>query len=220
MTVQADRAQYDDRTKAAILSGNVRWAEPQDGALGETEKIEFDPGKRILRAPASIHFTRGTFDVRAAAGSYDLRNRVLSLTGPIQGSGTGQGSGGLASIQADAGEYRRGEGIVELRGRVSASSAKGDRIACDRLLLKFSPEGNRSEWARAFGSVRPGGLLDEQGLASVVRSAAGTRLDVALRAGALRLPIRIISRLWNSGSEKLISSLMTLTSIMAPPWAT
>lgn len=154
VTVQAERAQYDDRTKAAILSGNVRWAEPQDGALGETEKIEFDPVKRILRAPSALHFTRGTFDVRAAAGSYDVKNHVLSLTGPIQGSGTGQGSGGLASIEALAGEYRRSEGIVELRGNVSASSAKGDRIACDRLLLKFSPEGNRSEWARAYGSVR------------------------------------------------------------------
>ncbi|HEY6064639.1 MAG TPA: LPS export ABC transporter periplasmic protein LptC, partial [Thermoanaerobaculia bacterium] len=154
VNVQAERAQYDDRTKAAILSGNVRWVETEEGALGETEKVEFDPGKRILRAPSAIHFTRGTFDVRATAGSYDVKNHVLSLTGPIQGSGTGQGSGGLASIAADSGEYRRGEGVVELRGNVSASSAKGDRIACDRLLLKFSPEGNRSEWARAYGSVR------------------------------------------------------------------
>jgi len=154
VTVQAERAQYDDRTKAAILWGNVRWVEPEDGALGETEKIEFDPTKRILRAPSALHFTRGTFDVRAAGGWYDVKNRVLSLTGPIQGSGTGQGSGGLASLQALAGEYRRSEGIVELHGNVSATSAKGDRIACDRLLLKFSPEGNRSEWARAYGSVR------------------------------------------------------------------
>jgi lipopolysaccharide export system protein LptA len=154
VTVQADRAQYDDRTKSAILSGNVRWAEPEDGALGETEKIEFDPTKRILSAPDALHFTRGTFDVRAGAGSYDVKNRVLALTGPIQGSGTGQGSGGLSSIAADSGEYRRVDGLVELRGGVSASSAKGDRITCDRLLLKFSPEGNRSEWARAYGSVR------------------------------------------------------------------
>lgn len=154
VTVNAERAQYDDRTKAAILSGNVRWVETQDGALGETERIEFDPTKRILRAPSTLHFTRGTFDVRATSGSYDVKSRTLSLTGPIQGSGTGQGSGGLASIEALAGEYRRNEGIVELTGKVSASSAKHDRIACDRLLLKFSPEGNRSEWARAYGSVR------------------------------------------------------------------
>ncbi|HEU5250268.1 MAG TPA: LPS export ABC transporter periplasmic protein LptC, partial [Thermoanaerobaculia bacterium] len=154
VTVQADRAQYDDRTKAAILSGNVRWADPQDGALGETEKLEFDPTKRILRAPMPLHFARGTFDARASRGSYDVKSRVLSLSGPIQGSGTGQGSSGLSEISAESGEYRREEGIVELASHVTATSAKGDRISCDRLLLKFSLEGNRLEWARAYGSVR------------------------------------------------------------------
>jgi lipopolysaccharide export system protein LptA len=154
VTVQADRARYDDRTKAAVLSGNVRWVEPQDGALGETEKLEFDPSNRVLRAPTALHFTRGTFDVRAASGAYDVRRRTLTLAGPIQGSGTGQGSGELSEIQADSGEYRRDEAVIELRGTVSASSAKGDHLACDRLLMRFSPENNELEWARAYGSVR------------------------------------------------------------------
>jgi lipopolysaccharide export system protein LptA len=154
VNVQADRARYDDRTKAAVLSGNVRWVEPQDGALGETDKLEFDPSNRVLRAPTALHFTRGTFDVRAASGAYDVRRRTLTLAGPIQGSGTGQGSGGLSAIQAASGEYRRDEAVIELRGNVSASSAKGDHLACDRLLMRFSPEGNQLEWARAFGSVR------------------------------------------------------------------
>ena len=154
VTVQADRARYDDRTKAAVLSGNVRWVEPQDGALGETEKLEFDPTNRVLRAPTALHFTRGTFDVRAVSGTYDVRRRTLTLAGPIQGSGTGQGSGGLSAIQADSGEYRRDDAVIELRGNISASSAKGDRLACDRLLMRFSPEGNQLEWARAYGSVR------------------------------------------------------------------
>lgn len=154
VTVHAERAQYDDRSKAAILWGNVRWVDPQDGALGETDRIEFDPAKRVLRAPVALHFARGTFDVRAASGTYDVKSRILALAGPIQGSGTGQGSGGLSSLAADSGEYRRDEGIVEFRGHVLASSAKGDRITCDRLLLKFSREENRTEWARAYGSVR------------------------------------------------------------------
>jgi lipopolysaccharide export system protein LptA len=154
ITVDADRARYDDRTKAAVLSGNVRWSEPQDGALGETEKLEFDPTGRVLRAPAALHFTRGTFDVRAASGAYDVRQRKLTLAGPIQGSGTGQGSGGLSAITAGSGEYRREEGVIELRGAVTASSAKGDRLACDRLLMRFSAEGNQLEWARAYGRVQ------------------------------------------------------------------
>lgn len=165
VTVQSDRARYDDRTKAAVLSGNVRWVEPRDGALGETETIEFEPTKRVLRAPGPLHFTRGTFDVTAASGVYDLTTRVLSLAGPIRGSGTGQGSGGLSAISGDSGEYRRDEGVVLLKGNVKASSAKGDWVTADRMLLKFSPEGNAAEWARAFSSVRgalapaPGGLV-------------------------------------------------------------
>jgi lipopolysaccharide transport protein LptA len=153
VTVNAERAQYDDRTKAAVLSGNVRWVDGEQGGLGETDRIEFEPSKRVMTAPAPLHFTRGSFDVRASSGAYDVRRRVLTLAGPIQGSGTGQGSGGLSSLASNSGEYRRDEGVVELQGNVSASSTKGDRIACDRLLLKFSPEGNRPEWARAFGAV-------------------------------------------------------------------
>ena len=153
VTVDADRARYDDRTKAAVLSGNVRWSEPRDGALGETGKLEFDPTNRVLRAPEALHFTRGTFDVRAASGAYDVKTRTLTLAGPIQGSGTGQGSNGLSEIRAASGEYRRDEGVVELKGNVTAASAKGDQLACDRLLLRFGPEGSELEWARAYGSV-------------------------------------------------------------------
>ena len=155
MTVQSDRARYDDRTKAAVLTGNVRWVEPRDGALGETETIEFDPTKKLLRAPASLHLTRCTFDVTASSGAYDLTTRTLSLAGPIRGSGTGQGNGGLSAISGDSGEYRRDEGVVLLKGNVKASSAKGDNwVTAARMLLKFSPEGNSAEWARAFSSVR------------------------------------------------------------------
>jgi lipopolysaccharide export system protein LptA len=168
VTVQSDQARYDDRTKAAVLSGNVRWVEPRDGALGETETIEFDPMKRVLRAPAALHFTRGTFDVTTASGAYDLKTRVLSLAGPIRGSGTGRGSGGLSSISGDSGEYRRDDGVVLLKGNVTASSAKGDRVTADRMLLKFSPEGNAAEWARAFGSVR--GALAPAAAGGVVRN--------------------------------------------------
>lgn len=154
VTVYADRARYDDRTKAAVLSGNVRWVEPRDGSLGETEKIEFEPGGRVLRAPGPLHFVRGTFDLTAASGSYDVGRRLLALHGPIRGSGSGQGSGGLSSLSADAGEYRRDEGVLELRGNVALTSAKGDRLAANRLVLKFSAQGNEPEWARAFGAVR------------------------------------------------------------------
>ncbi len=168
VTVQSDRARYDDRTKAAVLSGNVRWVEPRDGALGETATIEFDPTRRALRAPGALHFTRGSFDVTARSGEYDLTTHVLSLAGPIRGSGTRQGSGGLSSIAGDSGEYRRDEGVVLLKGNAEASSGKGDRVTAERMLLKFSPDGNAPEWARAFVSVR--GALAPAAAGGVVRN--------------------------------------------------
>ncbi len=103
VTVQADRARYDDRTKAAVLSGNVRWAEPQDGALGETEKLEFDPTNRDVagarRAPLHPR------DVRRA-------RRVRLVRRPPPGAhargadrGLGDGAGERGSLRVPRG-YR------------------------------------------------------------------------------------------------------------------
>ena len=152
VTVHADRAQYDRRSNDAHLSGNVRWLDER-GALGETEKIQFRPSARRLVAPAAVHFTRGTFDVKAKGAIYDLDKRELALEGPVSGSGTGEGSGGLSEIAAGSGVYRRDEGVIELAGKVSGASREGDRIACDRMTLKTEPDGKRFEWARADGSV-------------------------------------------------------------------
>ena len=158
VTVHAEKAQYDRRTNEAALSGNVRWSD-EKGALGETAKVEFHPSGPETRAPevvapSAIHFARGTFDVQARAGRYDVGKRELSLAGPVRGSGTGEGSGGLSQLAADRALYRREEGVIELVGSVSGSSRSGDRLACDRMILKTEPEGTRFEWARAEGNVR------------------------------------------------------------------
>ncbi len=159
-TVRAEKAQYDRRTNEAVLSGNVRWSDER-GALGETSKVEFHPSAHQLLAPAAIHFARGTFNVQARSGRYDLQKRELTLVGPVQGSGTGEGSGGLSQIEADGATYRREEGLIELAGKVSGSSRSGDRVACDRMVFKTEQDGNRFEWARAEGNVR--GVLVSSG---------------------------------------------------------
>ncbi len=153
VTVRAEKAQYDRRTNEAVLSGNVRWSD-EKGALGETSRVEFHPSAQELIAPATIHFARGTFDVRAPSGRYDLGKRELALTGPVEGSGTGEGSEGLSHLAADGATYRREEGVIELRGNVSGASRSGDRVACDRMVLKTEQEGHRFEWVRAEGNVR------------------------------------------------------------------
>jgi LPS export ABC transporter protein LptC len=184
VTVRAEKAQYDQRTSEAVLSGNVRWTD-EKGALGETAKLEFHPSSRELVAPTSIHFSRGTFNVDARSGRYDVPKHELTLAGPVRGSGTGEGSGGLSQLAADGAVYRRDEGVIELVGAVSGSSHSGDRLACDRLVLKAEQEGNRFEWARAEGNVR--GVLVSAGPSGTgVRPApAGERRYSASQAALL-----------------------------------
>ena len=155
VTVRADKAQYDHRTNDAVLSGNVRWTD-EKGALGETSKIEFHPSSKggELIVPAAVHFSRGTFNVEAKSGRYDVAKRELALEGPIRGAGTGEGSEGLSSIASEKAFYRREEGVIELAGAVSGASRGGDRVECDQMTLKTEQDGNRIEWARAEGNVR------------------------------------------------------------------
>ena len=153
LDVHADAADYDTRTKAAVLTGNVRWSD-ENGALGETETVAFHPEKRLLEAPKTVHFTRGSFDAEARSGRYDVAKRETLLDGPVRGSGTGEDTGGLSKVVADGAVYRRDEQLVELVGNVSAEAKQGDRLSCERLLLKTGPDGRRLEWARASGNVR------------------------------------------------------------------
>jgi LPS export ABC transporter protein LptC len=161
VTVFADRATYDHRTSAAVLTGNVRWSDDR-GAAGETARVEFDPAKRTLLAPGAIHFSRGSFSLEATSGRYDVARREATLNGPVRGSGSGTDSGGLSELAADSAVYRREPATIELDGNVSAATRSQDRLACDRAVLKLEEAGNRLEWARAEGHVR-GQLSSETG---------------------------------------------------------
>ena len=199
VTVRAEKAQYDHRTNEAVLSGNVRWSDER-GALGETSKLEFHPSAQELLAPGEIHFARGTFNVQARSGRYDVPKHELKLAGPVTGSGTGEGSGGLSQLAADGAAYRRDEGVIELIGSVSGASRAGDRIACDRLVLKTEQEGNHFEWARAEGNVR-GVMVSAAGGPAAGASAApaGERRYTANQAALLFAPDGAVRSLSLSG---------------------
>lgn len=198
VTVRAEKAQYDHRTNEAVLSGNVRWAD-EKGALGETSRLEFHPSRQELVAPAAIHFARGTFNVEARSGRYDVRARELTLAGPVRGSGTGEGSGGLSELAADGAVYRRDEGVIELVGTVSGSSRSGDRLACDRLVLKAAEQGSHFEWARAEGNVR--GVLASAVAAGAAGNSkpAGERRYNAAQAALVFAPDGSVASLSLSG---------------------
>ncbi|HSS44923.1 MAG TPA: LPS export ABC transporter periplasmic protein LptC, partial [Thermoanaerobaculia bacterium] len=153
VTVRADQADYDHRTNEAHLKGNVRWVDERN-AVGETERLDFLPSIQRLVAPGAIHLSRGTFQVSARSAHYDIGQRELVLEGPVRGTGTGEGSGGLSDLAADGAVYGRDEGMVELTGSVSAASRDGDRISCDRIQLKTEADGKRLLWARALSRVR------------------------------------------------------------------
>lgn len=152
VAVEAEQADYDAKSKAAVLKGNVRWSDDK-GGLGETETVEYRPDSRLLVANKQVHFAQGSFEATAQSGSYDLGRREVQLAGPVRGTGTGQDSGGLSSLAADSAVYRRADLLIELTGNVSAAGQTGDRLACDRLLLQLDPEGKRLEGARAHGHV-------------------------------------------------------------------
>lgn len=172
VTVNSDRATYDQRTNEAHLTGNVRWLDGK-GALGETEKMDFQPSVRQLVAPSAVRLSKGTFQLTARSGVYDVPAREARLAGPVRGSGTGEGTGGLSALTADTAVYRRDENLIELAGSVSADSTSGTRIEADRLVLKTEAETNRLDWARAEGHVRgkiASGALPVPGPASKANS--------------------------------------------------
>ncbi|HEY7863200.1 MAG TPA: LptA/OstA family protein, partial [Thermoanaerobaculia bacterium] len=98
--------------------------------------------------------TRGAFVLEARSGRYDVPTREATLEGPVRGSGTGEGSGGVTSLAADSAIYRRDQFLVELAGGVRVERGETDWLEADRVLLKSSPEAGRLEWARATGSAR------------------------------------------------------------------
>ncbi|MEP7132428.1 MAG: LptA/OstA family protein [Acidobacteriota bacterium] len=198
VTVHSDKATYDQRTNAARLKGNVRWIDGR-GALGETAEVEFRPSARELVAPGALRVTRGTFVLEARSGIYDVAHREARLEGPVRGSGTGEGSGGLSALAADRAVYKRDEATVELSGNVSGQSTGGNRISADRLLLKTSEEGRGFDWARAEGHVQ--GTIESATLASPAAAGKRGRQSYAgERGGLLFAPDGSVRSLALSGS--------------------
>ena len=149
VTVHSERAHYDERTRESRLSGNVRWTD-KDGGLAETEEIVFRPKTRVLEAPKQVRFTQGSTGLTAPSARYDIAERVLYFAGPVEASGTGE-TGGLSTMTARKGLYRRDSGAIELEF-VTGQSAFGRsrRGRCDgaadgrggRSSLLGAPTGN------------------------------------------------------------------------------
>ena len=152
VTVHSERGEYDERTREAKLTGNVRWSDEQV-SLAETEEIFFHPSRHLLEAPRKVHFTRGSIDLIAPSARYDLAEKALRFSGPVEGTGGGADSAGLSKLTARQGLFRREVGVLELEN-VDGTSKAGDRYAAERLTIKTGSSGGHTEWARGTGGVR------------------------------------------------------------------
>ena len=152
VTVTSDKADYDERTRQSRLRGNVRWTDGK-GAVAQTEEMLFHPSQRLLEAPKTIRFTQGTSVLTAPSARYDVGERVVRFTGPVEGESTGAESGGLSKLTGRSALYRRDDGVLELE-YPNGESKGGDRLAGDHLELKTNGSGGHPEWAHVIGNVR------------------------------------------------------------------
>ncbi|HKD18942.1 MAG TPA: LPS export ABC transporter periplasmic protein LptC, partial [Thermoanaerobaculia bacterium] len=152
VTVHGDRGTYDERTREAQLEGNVHWNDDQESSMAETSQGFYRPVTRTLEAPHPVHFTRGSIELNAPSARYDIREKVLYLAGPLDGTGGGNDSAGLSKLTARSGLYRREPGVLELE-TVDARSTSGDRYAADHMTVKMGSSGGHTEWMHGVGGV-------------------------------------------------------------------
>jgi LPS export ABC transporter protein LptC len=175
--VKSDRADYDPRTKAMHLMGNVRMTDASGTNL-RTAKVDYDPSRNMVLVPEPIEMLRGGIRSHASSAVYDAVSRELALAGPVTAEGTaglpGAPSSPFSSLRSDRGLYRRTAGEIDLMGHVEG--ARGiDRFTSDSLRLHVTAA-NQIDRATAEGSVS-GSVANTPGQPPQLFSATRASLD-------------------------------------------
>jgi lipopolysaccharide transport protein LptA len=168
LVVHSDAAEYDPRTRAMNLSGNVVARDTQ-GTEVRSAAVRFDPSGSRLLMPEEVRFSRGPVSGRAASAVYGTTGRILTLVGPVTAAGSGPGAP-FDTLRADGGEYRATEGEITLAGRVEGARGQ-DTLSCDRLTVHVLAD-NRVDRAVALGNVA--GTLVSSGGRGRYRAAQAT----------------------------------------------
>jgi LPS export ABC transporter protein LptC len=74
----------DFKKRYATLSGKVR-VERSDGAVLLTERLIFDEGRKLLRAPLPLTISTPNFTLRGERLDADLETQHVTLRGPVMG---------------------------------------------------------------------------------------------------------------------------------------
>ena len=152
--VRSDRADYDPRTKAMHLKGNVVMTE-KSGLELKTASVDYDPAADVLHVPGPVEMSRAGMRGHASSAQYDGRTKELALAGPVTAEGTAGGAGAapapFSTLRSDRGIYRRLPGEIQLSGDVEGTRG-ADRFSSDSLRMHLTAS-NRVDVATAEGSV-------------------------------------------------------------------
>jgi len=176
LDVKAAAGEYDPRSKAMNLHGNVV-AHDAAGTRIEAEAVHFDPVLRRLTIPGSVRFSRGAVTGFGKSAVYATDDRVLTMAGPITAAGSGPGAP-FDTLRADAGEYRETEGAMTLSGGVRTVRGP-DALSADVVTFHLAAD-NRVDSAVAQGRVQ-GQAGNGAGVESYAADEARSRFDAAGR---------------------------------------
>jgi LPS export ABC transporter protein LptC len=166
VTVSAEKADYDPRTNAAHLAGNVILTE-SSGTSVHTGRLHFDPSKKQITLPETITFLRGGLTGQATSATYDLEKGEIQFAGPVTARGV-TGSGKPSSLAAERATYLRTPPQLAFFGNVKAASGS-NTVSADTVTVHFTDQ-DRLQAAEAEGDVT--GTLEAGGT-----GASGTSVD-------------------------------------------
>jgi LPS export ABC transporter protein LptC len=84
IVITSEEGLVDFKKRYATLSGKVR-VERADGAVLLTERLIFDEGRKLLRAPLPLTITTPNFTLRGGRLDADLDTQHVTLRGPVMG---------------------------------------------------------------------------------------------------------------------------------------
>ena len=142
--VRSDRADYDPRTKAMHLKGNVVMTESSGTEL-RTASVDYDPARDTLHVPGPVEMRRGGIRGHAASADYLAASKELLLAGPGHGGGNRgigcPGRDGRRSLSPRSaptgGIYRRVPGEIDLVGHVEGTRG-ADRFSSESMRLHLT----------------------------------------------------------------------------------